>query len=150
MSKNSLPPKSCDNSDWEALTAMLGGQPPTLQRDYDEEAVQMMINHLRGLLGEAVTKERIRPAELSRRMRVHRSLVTRFFRSKGDMKVSTLALIARAIGYKWAIDLVKCEARDRPNYTPQLDVRPTAWENSTRGEEENLTESGVMEWKQLA
>ena len=123
MSKNSSHHKADQNS-LAALTALLAGAGGDIERDYEEEAVQRLINHARSLLAEAVTLDGIKPSELSARLGVHRSLVTRFFRSHSDIKVSTLAVMARALGREWVFCLEKQDTNYCTNYPPNVDATP--------------------------
>ncbi|WP_204737457.1 helix-turn-helix domain-containing protein [Gluconacetobacter azotocaptans] len=108
------------------LAFLLGGDAAQLERDYEEEAIQRLVNRARGLLAEAVSQDGVKPAELADRLNVNRSLVTRFFRSGQDMKVSTLALMARALGREWVLELT--DRRDeQPGNAVSSQAIPIGW-----------------------
>lgn len=132
---NSLSPH--DKNVLEELTKLLGVVKNEPKRDYDEEAAYKLINEARGLLMEAINDDRIKRSELARRLNVNPSLVTRFFKSGNDMKVSSLAFMARAIGREWKLQLIKPQTGTGCNY----DVRPSAWNINQPETDKNLNES---------
>ena len=99
-SSNSLPHDPVSRM-LEEIKASLPDGRVTIERDYEEEDIQRLVNIARSLLFEAVSEDNIRPSDLASRMGVHRSLVTRFFRSHGDVKTSTFVLFARALNRNW-------------------------------------------------
>lgn len=103
---------------FEDVLALLGADKHVpLKRDYDEEYIARVVNRVRGLLAQAVHERNITLTELAQKLGVNRSLVTRFFNSEGDMKVSTLALIAKALGKEWDIRLSDCrESKEGSNF----------------------------------
>lgn len=127
MSKN-LSPRDDEMKVIAELANLLGGMEAVhAERDYEEEYVQCVINRVRGLLMEAIKIEGIKPSELADRLGVDRSQVTRFFRSGRDMKVSTLAIIARALNRKWIIELADVREQCLGNARPEP-IAPDVWE----------------------
>lgn len=120
MSKT-LSPHENDQAALADLINLLGGDSHVeIERDLEEEYVAETINRARGLLARALAEEKMSPAALARKMNVDRSLVTRFFKSQGDMKMSTLALFARALNRKWIIDLEVSQQKKFGNYFPPV------------------------------
>lgn len=110
MSNTSSPrdatPGALIDDDLQELTALLGGPAGEVTRDRKEEIAGALIDRMRALLIRAVNDQKVSAADLAKRLDVDRSLVTRFFRSGKDMKVSTLALMADALDRSWVIELV--------------------------------------------
>lgn len=130
MSKN-LSRRDDEMSVIADFSNLLGGvEKVAPERDYEEEYVQFVINRCRGLLMEAVRNDDIKPSDLASRLDVDRSLVTRFFRSGRDMKVSTLAIMARALGREWVIHLDDLRDKDVGN-APPVPIRLDGWDAET-------------------
>lgn len=119
------------DNDFQAIVELLGEKASVPDRDYEEEEVMGIVRRARGLLVRAAMDDGVSDAEIGRRLGVSRSLVTRFFRSERDMKVSTLVLIGRALGRRWSIDLeVENEKpQDRSNSVPKTQYFLSQYEN---------------------
>lgn len=131
LMSNNLSPRDGEMSVITEFSNLLGGTEEIApERDYEEEYVQLIINRCRGLLMEAVKNDDIKPSDLANRLNVDRSLVTRFFHSGRDMKVSTLAIMARALDRRWIIELADIREQCFRN-TPPESIRPNGWEAET-------------------
>lgn len=132
-SSNSLPHDPVSRI-LEEIKASLPDERVEIERDYEEEDIQGLINVARSLLSEAVSEDNIRPSDLASIMNVHRSLVTRFFHSHGDIKISTLAIFARALNRKWFLTLEKRPSlKDKNYYSPTMVVSDSTSPQSLPG-----------------
>lgn len=66
--------------------------------DPDGFAAALLAQQARGLLIEATHQDKITLTELARRLGVSKAAISRQMNSDGDLKVGTLAIIARALG----------------------------------------------------
>ena len=77
------------------------------QIDPDGRAAALLAQEARGLIFEAIQDDKITLTELARRLGVSKAAVSRQMNSDGDIKVSTLAIIARALGREVEITMRK-------------------------------------------
>ena len=87
------------------ITEMFGGEAGPVEVNVDEIEVSLALQALRAQLLEAAEKTHVGVNQLSRRLRISPSAVSRFLGGEGDMKVSTVVLYARALGQRWEMFL---------------------------------------------
>jgi AcrR family transcriptional regulator len=100
------------------LGALLGGPVRKVQVDPSDLAVAVLTGRARGEILAAAKEAGIGVRELARRLGVSAAAVSRHLRSEGDMRLSTAALFADALGYEWRLALVPSAAaqHDRKNF----------------------------------
>ncbi len=87
------------------IIEMFGGEAGPVEVNADEVEVSLALQALRAQLLEAAEKMHVGINQLSRRLHISPSAVSRFLGGEGDMKVSTAVLYARALGQRWGIFL---------------------------------------------
>ena len=87
------------------IIEMFGGEAGAVEVNADEVEVSLALQALRAQLLEAAEKMHVGINQLSRRLHISPSAVSRFLGGEGDMKVSTAVLYARALGQRWGIFL---------------------------------------------
>jgi DNA-binding transcriptional ArsR family regulator len=102
MSKNS----SATHEEIAELGALLDGPVGKLELDRRELAAALLSARARGEILAAANKAGVGVRELARRLGVSAAAVSRHLRSDGDMRLSTAALFADALGYEWRFALV--------------------------------------------
>jgi DNA-binding transcriptional ArsR family regulator len=103
MSKSSLPTPQCDAD----LDALLGGKVGEINPDLADTAIAVLTARTRGEIVTAASEAGVGVRELARRLGVSAAAVSRHLRSEGDMRLSTAALFASALGLEWRIKLVR-------------------------------------------
>src|SRR6516162_10444928 len=106
MSKSSLPTPQCDAD----LDALLGGKVGELNPDLADTAIAVLTARTRGEIVTAASEAGVGVRELARRLGVSAAAVSRHLRSEGDMRLSTAALFADALGHEWRLGLVPLAA----------------------------------------
>jgi AcrR family transcriptional regulator len=88
------------------LRSLLGGPVRKLELDHREVAAAVLSARARGEIVAAAKEAGVGVRELARRLGVSAAAVSRHLRSDGDMRLSTAALFADALGYEWQLALV--------------------------------------------
>jgi DNA-binding transcriptional ArsR family regulator len=92
------------------LDSLLGGKVGQLKRDFDDTAIAVLTARARGEIVASAKQAGVGVRELARRLGVSAAAVSRHLRSEGDMRLSTAALFASALGLEWRIGLVRSGA----------------------------------------
>lgn len=103
----------------DRIISELGGTPEPIARDPAADAVVAALQRVRGLLLEAAQAKGVGVREIARRLNVSPAAVSRQLRADGDMRISTAAMLAHAIGQSWKIEL---ETRDDARHPPINDA----------------------------
>ena len=84
--------------------------------EINEESLEAasLAAHVRGLLAEATHQDKVSVTELARRLKVTKSAVSRHLHADGDMRLSTMAMFARALGRKFIVELRFDANSDQP------------------------------------
>ena len=98
-----------------SLRSLFGEAAGKPQIDPDSLAAAELARHIRGLLAEATHEEKLSITDLAKRIGVSKSAVSRHLNSDGDIRASTMAIIGRALGRKFVVDLVREEKFAHPN-----------------------------------
>ena len=104
MSANLSPTDEEALAELRAIFGTVSGMPYI---DPDGRAAARLAQDARGLLIEATHQDKITLTELARRLGVSKAAISRQMNSDGDIKVGTLAIIARALGREVEITLRK-------------------------------------------
>lgn len=114
----SAPSSLTEEQALEQLLTNLGGPAQPVERHPLAAAVMDFVHDLRGLLMQAAHEEKIGPAELARRLDISTSAVSRQLRNDGDIRASTAAALAFAMGRKFVVDIRPDDQspHHRPNY----------------------------------
>ena len=92
------------------LRALLGGPVRRLEVDHRDLAVAVLTGRARGEILAAAKEAGVGVRELARRLGISAAAVSRHLRSEGDMRLSTAALFADALGHEWRLGLVPLAA----------------------------------------
>jgi DNA-binding transcriptional ArsR family regulator len=114
MSKVSSPTLQCDAE----LDTLLGGPVGELKPDLSDIAIAVLTARARGEILAAAREAGVGVRELARRLGVSPAAVSRHLRSEGDMRLSTAALFACALGLEWRIRLVRSGASHNEKIDP--------------------------------
>lgn len=115
-------PSSPIDAETEELEMLFGGPMPELQRDPTETEIAVLTGRIRGQLAEAAQQEHLGIREIARDLGVSPSAVSRHLRSDGDIRVSTMVILARALHRRWTITLD--HARPAGNFFVQASYGP--------------------------
>jgi AcrR family transcriptional regulator len=100
-----LSPTFLSNDDPELLALIGGPISAPAPIDQADVAVAVMTGRMRGQIVAAANAAGVGVRELARRLHVSPAAVSRHLRSEGDMRVSTCALFAHALGLTWKCEL---------------------------------------------
>jgi AcrR family transcriptional regulator len=95
------------------LRDLLGGPVRKLEVDHRDLAIAVLTGRARGEILAAAKEAGVGVRELARRLGVSAAAVSRHLRSEGDMRFSTAAIFADALGHEWRLALVPLAARQR-------------------------------------
>jgi DNA-binding transcriptional ArsR family regulator len=90
------------------IAAIFGGRVEAAPQVSDADlAAATLVGRVRGEILAAVNEDGVGVRELARRLDVSPAAVSRHLRSEGDLRLSTAALFAAALGRKWNCHLVR-------------------------------------------
>ena len=70
-------------------------------------AAATLAAEIRGRLVAAMQADHVNVTELAKRLGVSKSAVSRHLNSDGDIRITTAALLAHALGREWKVDLLQ-------------------------------------------
>lgn len=125
----------------EEVAELFGSTVEQVAPDDDELRVALVLRAIRSLLAEAAQEEGIGVTQLASRLNVSPSVISRMFRSEGDMRVSTATLCAHALGRSWEFHLRKNKNADgQMNHN----ISGSVWTlDLTTPERQSTTKSGT-------
>ena len=89
------------DADLDALRAALGGEFEPIHRDATEDEIVTALRSIRGALIISAKEQNIGVSEIARRAGVSKAAVSRQLRSDGDIRVSTLTVLAHCLGRRF-------------------------------------------------
>jgi len=101
------------------LRALLGGPVRKVEVDHRDLAVAVLTGRARGEILAAAREAGVGVRELARRLGVSPAAVSRHLRSDGDMRLSTAAIFADALGCEWRLALVPLAAPQHDRRYPE-------------------------------